>query len=172
MERTTDINYFHWITGIANTWCRPYGSYSQLIEMLQLTPFYSKIEMDRNRIEDAINLRIQFSPNMNTNEPCSILEIMIALSERCESEIMTDPDIGDRTGFWFYSMIQSLGLAGMTDNHFDVIFTITTLDKFLKREFKPNGEGSLFTIHNSNQDFRKTEIWYQMCWYLDEITGK
>lgn len=172
METTTDINYFHWITGLANEWCRPYGSYSQLIEMLGLTPFYSVISLDKNRVEDALNLRNRFGPQLSKDEPCSILEIMVALARRCESEIMTDPDIGDRTSFWFFSMIKSLGLDGMTDNQFDVIFTLWTLDKFLKRDFKPNGEGSLFTVHNSTQDFRKAEIWYQMCWYLDEVMGR
>ena len=172
METTSDISYFRWITGKALKWCAPYGSYRQLIQIMQLTPFYSKIELDKNRVADAMDLRTRFGKPVSMDEPCSVLEVMVALASRCENEIMTDPDMGDRTGFWFFSMVQSLGLAGMTDERFDVIFTITTLDKFLKRDFKPNGEGSLFTIHNSDQDFRNTEIWYQMCWYLDEVTGK
>jgi len=171
METTLNLGYFIWITGIAREWCSDYGSYDQLIKILYLTPFYSCIAMDKNRVEDAINLRSRYSNAISRNEPASVLEVMMALAYRCEEEFMADPDYGDREGQWFYSMIQSLGLAGMTDDCFNLVYTMSILDKFVKRQFKPNGEGSLFTVRNSNQDFRKTEIWYQMCWYLDEITG-
>ena len=43
--------------------------------------------------------------------PCSVLEMMIALSMRCEEQIMDDPDIGNRTGQWFWDMIDNLGLG-------------------------------------------------------------
>ena len=171
METTLDIGYFAWLTGIARGWCFEHGSYDQLIHILQLTPFYSPIPMDKNRIEDGINLRARYSNSISKDEPASVLEVMMALAYRCEEEFMADPDYGDREGEWFFGMIQSLGLDGMTDDRFNLVYTMSILDIFLKRQFKPNGEGSLFTVKNSSQDFRKTEIWYQMCWYLDEITG-
>lgn len=171
METTLNIGYYAWLSGIARGWCYEYGPYDQLIELLHLTPFWSPIPMDKNRIEDGINLRFRYSPAMSKDEPASVLEVMVALAYRCEEEFMADPDYGDRAGKWFYGMIQSLGLASMTDINFNFIYTMNILDTFLKRKYKPNGEGSLFTIKNSDQDFRKTEIWYQMCWYLDEITG-
>lgn len=171
MEKENSIGYFLWITGLANEWCSEYGSYHQLIEILHLTPFYSPIYNDKNRIKDAVNLRTQFDPSLSLDEPCSILELMIALAFRCEKDIMDDPDTGDRTGFWFFSMIKSLGLSEMTDEKFNLVVTMATLDNFVKRRYKPNGEGSLFTIHHSRQDFRNKEIWYQMCWYLDEYTS-
>lgn len=171
MEKAINIGYFAWISKIAREWCLEHGSYDQLIHILHLTPFYSSIPMDKNRIEDGLNLRTRYSHQMTKDEPASVLEVMVALAYRCEEEYMADPDYGDRTGEWFFGMIQSLGLAGMDDSRFNLIYTMNILERFLNREFKPNGEGSLFTVQNSNQDFRKTEIWYQMCWYLDEITG-
>ena len=37
------------------------------------------------------------------------------------------------------------------------------------REYAPDGRGGLFTIRNCEEDLRKVEIWYQLCWYLDTI---
>lgn len=45
------------------------------------------------------------------NRPCSVLEMIIALAIRLEEHIMDDPDIGNRTGQWFWDMIVSLGLG-------------------------------------------------------------
>ena len=41
--------------------------------------------------------------------------MMIALAIRCEEHIMDDPDAGDRTGQWFWSMLVSLGLGSMDE---------------------------------------------------------
>ena len=44
---------------------------------------------------------------------------------------MDDPDVGDRTGQWFWSMLVSLGLGGMEDRKFDRYFVDETLERFL-----------------------------------------
>ena len=87
------------------------------------------IGMDGNRAEDGIDLRYRFGyerkhegPMVATyldDRPCSILEMMTALANRCEEHIMDDQDIGDRTGQWFWSMISNLGLGSMTDINFN-----------------------------------------------------
>jgi hypothetical protein len=88
---------------------------------------------------------------------------------RCEEEIMEDPDVGDRTAQWFWGMMKSLGLNGMTDNRFDERYVRDVVQIFLDREYEPNGRGGLFTINNCDYDLREVEIWYQMCWYLNTI---
>ena len=40
----------------------------------------------------------------------------------------------------------------------------------LERKYSRNGDGGLFTVNHSRYDLRSVEIWYQMCWYLDENT--
>jgi hypothetical protein len=95
--------------------------------------------------------------------------MMVALSVRCEETIMDDPRIGDRTGQWFWGMISSLGLGSMMDNQFDKEYVDSVIDRFLKREYEPNGKGGLFTIKRCRYDLRSVEIWYQMCWYLDKF---
>ena len=80
---------------------------------------------------------------------------------------MYDPNIGDRTEQWFWEMIVNLGLGGMMDDIFDVEHVEYIVDRFLNREYEPNGRGGLFFIRNCKYDLRRVEIWYQLCWYLD-----
>ena len=38
------------------------------------------------------------------NEPCSVLEMILALAIRCEDTIMANVRYGDRTTQWFWSI--------------------------------------------------------------------
>lgn len=146
-------------------------SYKKLLMQLHNTTFRYLIPKDENRADDGLNLRYRFMDNADLylTEPCSVLEMMIALTIRCEESIMDDPQVGDRTRQWFWSMIKSLGLNEMTDDRFDRRYTNYVVNRFLDREYEPNGEGGLFTIKNCEYDLRNVEIWYQLCWYLDSI---
>ena len=95
--------------------------------------------------------------------------MMVGLATRCEESIMDDPQIGDRTGQWFWGMIASLGLSGMTDDKFDRDEFDDIMHNFLSHNYAPNGKGGLFTIKNCDKDLRRVEIWRQLCWYLDSI---
>jgi hypothetical protein len=140
------------------------------------------MEMDGNRAADGIELRYRFGyENRYTSDlinawldhrPCSVLEMMVALSFRCEEHIMDDPTIGNRTGQWFWGMIMNLGLESMDDSRFDIYKVDDIIFKFLNRQYKPDGEGGLFTVTKRRNDLRETEIWYQMCWYLSEVLAK
>lgn len=172
--------YFDWIYRIVfkDGYSRRL-SYRKLLRHLHGVDFASPIPLDANRAEDGIDLRYRFgyekgysgrdiSQNLD-NRPCSVLEMMIALTIRCEEHIMDDPDIGNRTGQWFWNMIVNLGLGSMTDEKFDRDRTDEIIFRFLNHEYQPNGEGGLFTVKNPKRDMREVEIWYQMCWYLNEV---
>ena len=152
-------------------------SYRKLLIQLHNTEFRWSIPKDRNRAEDGIDLRYRFayyhaSPaavESYLDGPCSVLEMMVSLAIRCEEHIMDDPEIGDRTGQWFWGMIVNLGLGSMTDNRYDEDFVTETIERFLDRDYEPDGKGGLFTVRNCDRDLRYVEIWYQLCWYLDSI---
>lgn len=178
----TDISeeYFTWMCN--HVWDGGYSkkvSYRDLLRYLNDVEFTYILPMDGNRFDDGIGLRYHFGyecgidsvviANVIDIRPCSVLEMMIALAIRCEESIMVDPDIGNRTGQWFWGMIVSLGLGSMTDDRFDKDYVDEVMDIFLNREYKPNGEGGLFTVHDHKKDMRDVEIWYQMCYYLSEI---
>lgn len=78
---------------------------------------------------------------------------------------MDDPDIGNRTGQWFWDMIVSLGLGSMDDSKFDKAYAIDVIRRFLNRDYERDGKGGLFTIEHCRYDMRDIEIWYQANWY-------
>lgn len=173
--------YFEWLLSFVYDDKLYVGlSYRRLLEYLYERDFYYIIAMDENRELDGISLRYRFaevngysvdSPEFSeiSNRPCSILEMMIALSIRMEEAIMSDPAVGNRTGQWFWSMINSLGLFDMTDRDFDIYKISNVLSKFLNREYRFDGAGGLFTLQNPGRDMRFVEIWYQMQGYLLEV---
>ena len=145
---------------------------------LHNTEFQYCIRNDENRAADGISMRYRFAQAQGDNRirncldgPCSVLEMMVALSIKIEENIMDDPQIGDRTGQWFWGMIVSLGLGSMSDERFDKGYAIDILNRFMDRDYEPNGKGGLFTLRHCNTDLRDVEIWYQMCWYMDELLG-
>lgn len=153
-------------------------SYRKLLMFLHNTEFIFFISKDENRAKDGIDLRYRFLLYGDREElldylngPCSVLEMMVALSIHIEENIMDDPSIGDRTGQWFWGMIVSLGFGSMTDDRFDKQTAMDIVSRFLNRDYEPNGKGGLFTLRNCNRDLRDVEIWYQMHWYLDDILG-
>ena len=169
--------YFDWMYSIVTDSGRYNRNYKKLLNYLFQKDFNYKHPMDSNRLEDGINLRYHYGTSRRYSStevanildvfPCSILEMIVALSIRCEESIMCD-DIGDRTSKWFWEMIHSLGLENMHDNYFNENFCDLVIRKFLDREYAYNGKGGLFTIQNPKQDMRNVDIWYQMCAYLNE----
>ena len=171
--------YLEWLIDIV---CRGRFSkeitYRKLLCKLYDIPFRYFIGRDSNRAEDGLDLRYRFSyvnryedrARWIDDRPCSVLEMMIALAIRCEESIMDDPQLGDRTGQWFWGMITNIGLGSMTDDRFDSEYVEEKIDCFLNREYEPNGKGGLFTVKNRDCDMRKVEIWYQLCYFLDTIT--
>jgi hypothetical protein len=135
--------------------------------------------MDDNRAVDGIDLRYRFAYEKHYHQamiaeyidvkPCSVLEMMVALAYRCEEQIMDNQEYGNRTRQWFMGMIENLGLLGMTNNAFDEFYVDRVITRLLHRDYKPNGEGGLFTVRNYRRDLRLVEIWYQMSWYLSEV---
>ena len=181
IEHEINEDYFEWLyEGMCGNRYSKKISYRKLLEHLHNTNFRYTISNDKNRASDGIDLRYSFAlsqgcedePELITDYlkgPCSVFEMMVALAQRCES-VMDDPKIGDRTGQWFWGMINNLGLGGMNDNRYDKQYVNDVIDTFLDREYKSNGKGGLFTIRNCEYDLREVEIWYQLCWYLDTIS--
>lgn len=179
MTKDDVINgYFEWMCNLVRDGKRvKKASYRKLLMMLHETEFVYSIRNDLNRAKDGLDLRYRFALSNGDygyiseclEGPCSVLEMMIALAVRCEEHIMDDPDIGDRTGQWFWTMISNLGLESMTDARFDRDYVKYRLDIFLNRKYDANGYGGLFTVEHCDCDLRTVEIWYQMCWYLKSI---
>ena len=178
IEDSINNAYFKWMYNLvcSNRYANEI-SYKRLLMELHNTEFTFTISRDENRAEDGLDLRYRFAYDYSEvydyadryiKGPCSVLEMMIALAIRSE-EFMDDPSIGNRTGQWFWSMIVNLGLGAMTDRRFDKLYVKERIERFLNRDYEPDGKGGLFRIKNCEDDLRKVEIWYQMCWYMDGL---
>lgn len=176
-DQTKD-KYFEWLVELVqgNGYDREF-SYRRLLAFLHDTPFRWTIPMDENRAANGVALRDRFGysngceyeAEIYLDEPCSVLEMMVALAVHCEESIMDDPNIGDRTAQWFWNMVVNLGLGSMSDVSFDSHKAKTHIDRFLNRQYEPDGRGGLFRIRDCPYDLRAVEIWHQFCWYLDSI---
>lgn len=177
IKNEIEQEYFEWMYDlVCGSRYSTHNSYYKLLSYLHRVEFTYIIKKDANRAEDGIDLRRVFSLENDIDDisdlldgPCSVLEMMIALSIRCEESIMDDPSFGNRTAQWFWRMIVNLGLGSMTDIHFDIDYAEDVIVKFLNRDYKPDGRGGLFVVKNSEYDMRDIEIWYQLCYYLDSI---
>lgn len=171
--------YFEWIYDLVydESHLKRYP-YRALLTHLHNVEFTYILPMDENRAADGIDLRDKFGYERYYSReviheylgdgPCSVLEMMAALALACEEHIMSDPDIGDRTGLWFWGMIDNLGLSDMHDYNFDQDYTDEVIGRLLNREYEPDGTGGLFTVRQRRRDLRIVDIWYQMMWFLNE----
>ncbi len=181
-QRISDL-YFEWLCELVDADCYNDGySYEQLMRYLFKKPFNYILDRDANRYEDGINMRYVFASYRELNQAmvasylddadCSMLEMMVGLSFRCEN-IMSDPDnYGNQTATWFWEMIESIGLDAYDDDNFDEDEVDELVDICLYRNYEPDGSGGLFTVRDAPGDMRSVEIWTQMCWYLNYICRK
>lgn len=171
--------YFRWMCGLVRDDSLRTSDYKKLFAQLHAIEFQYFISMDSNRADDGIDLRYRFGyeegiPQRDIADsldiyPCSVLEMLVALCFRCEEHIMCDPDIGDRTGKWFWDIIDNMGLIGMTDSNYDSYEVEQIVSRFLNREYEPDGRGGLVTIKDCKYDLRDVELWNQMMWHLNEV---
>lgn len=147
-------------------------SYQKLFSLMFDKPFEWFVKNDGNRAIDGEELRDQYFYETGLDSckdgPCSILEMFVALAIRCENDIMYDPDLGDRTYIWFWTMMENLELDDLDDNSFSYEIAEDILDMFLSRQYCKDGYRGPFYINHCRVDLRKVELWYQLNYYLQE----
>lgn len=174
-------DYLYWLTQEIALDGRE-RQYRILLSKLFETAFIwdESIRGDGNRAKDGYMLRQKFENNVSIDDPtwdrylpvqfCSVLEMLIALAQRCEDSILFDPDYGDRSPEWFWMMLDNSGLGSdeFKDRNFNSDRFYWILDSILHRRYSYNGIGSFFPMKNSDEDMREVEIWYQLNNYIWE----
>jgi len=159
--------------------------YSLLLEDLFNIEFYSLIPNDDDRGKDGDALRDLFLEEVGQtgvssvllmaslpNMDCSVLEMLIGLSNRLEFE--TAMSNWEKTpNEWFWILIDNLGFLEYTNarymqDQYTSDEVITYVSKMLSRTYNFNGDGGLFPLKNPKKDQRRVEIWYQMSAYILE----
>lgn len=148
----------------------PARTHSLLVEQLFLKDFRWSIPNDDNRMEDGKELRQEFLYEYEVDqkwmdEPCTVLEMLVALARRVAFEDSGEPDE------WFWKLMDNLGLEQYTDEVYNYVVADEVnevLDIFLDRRYEYNGYGGLFPLDHTDADQTEIEIWYQMSSYLLE----
>ena len=160
------MDYFSWLCMIAVPDGYKRVDYAKLLVTLMDTEFYWVIPRDENRAADGLELRDIFEDQTgevcDADGHCSVLEMLVALSIRCNDELMYDPDDPKRADKWFWMMIENLGLDIFVDKKFDKTAILAILDDFMAK----NGQKWLFPISKTATNFQKMELWYQLNHYL------
>lgn len=147
-------------------------NYQKLLWKLFTTDFFYELEYDKNRAADGLFLRRTFANSCGMilpDKPCSVLEMIVALARKAEDDIMHDPDIGDRTGRWFWIMMENLGLDIYDDYGYSEANVNQILDVFMHHRYAPNGgSGGMFSVRKCCRDMRKTDLWWQLNAFFEE----
>lgn len=175
--------YYKWLCSLVFPNEDLRNRYSHVLHLLFNTKFEYILALDENRQIDGMDMRYHFSYACKipydivlrsfNGSSCSMLEMMVALSKKCDENIMFDSSYGERTGEWFQIMFNNLGLYQFDDNSWNIdsysqIRAI--LARFMYREYNPDGsDGGLFITNNPAYDMRNIEIWDQMCITMNEI---
>ena len=169
---TNDIlmEYKNWVMGIVMD--KEHQFYYELLDKLFHTEFTWFVKGDENRAADGVHLRTIFC-DLNKlegdifDEPCNVLEMMVALSVRCSEDILWDGE-NNWTPYLFWTMIDNLGLLDMVDGVFDEAYVNERIGIFLSRNYGENGDGSLFILSHFPKNFKRLEIWYQCQNWISE----
>lgn len=176
--RGTSDPYFDWLcitVGVDSRHSR--RNYTELVSALHRSEFKPKLDIDTNRGNDGLQLRVEFmsehgpwgsSSNRGT---CTFFEFLVAISKRM-SFLMHGEGNSGRTEFYFWKLIDNLGLNKCTDDRWAYIngdfFVEDAVWRVNERHYAENGEGGLFPLRNPGRDQREVEIWYQMNSWLIE----
>lgn len=177
IEDRIKSDYFEWMYDLVSKDRFAKGNtFRQLLTFLHDVEFVYFIPYDENRAAEGIALRYRYCLLHDCTDlewcltgPCSVLEMMIALAIRCEENIMDDPEMGDRTGQWFWNMITNMGLGSMNDTNFNEWLANDVVTRFLNREYEPDGRGGLFRVRGWHRDMRTAEIWHQLMAYINSM---
>lgn len=170
-----DETYFNWLYEKIRPSSKPgLTQYTKVCVIAHQIIFNWIVPNDDNRAAEGKELRYAFMEEIGINPPpdkewmsldSSILEMMIALAERCEFMITLGLPM------WFDIFMGNMELDHYNDGVYmeSDRFRITRmLTRFNERRYKPNGKGGLFPLQYPKRDQREVELWYQMSAYMAE----
>ena len=174
IEKKVQTDYFEWLEHIVTDG----KEYNLLLHDLHNIDFVSLVKLDENREMDGQSLRTLYGDEVGIKYeeiedylagPCSVLEMLIGLASRIEGTIFSDFEEGiPETRAYFWEFLTNLGLEVYTDVRYSTTEVRHIVERFVFREYDPDGKGGIFPLQNAGEDQRKVQIWYQMQMYYIE----
>jgi hypothetical protein len=165
MKNQVEQQYFEWLISQINV--QGTRTFYDLFEVLFTIEFDWTVPHDKNRVQDGLDLRTEFSngQKIRFNKRATVLEVLIALSRRLAFIA------GGRAEDWAWQLLSNLRLNKMTDpfteNKARKVNNI--LETLIWRQYREDGSGGFFPLNWPDQDQTQVEIWYQMQKYVSEI---
>lgn len=166
--------YFNWLCAkVMNYQPHNAANYHDLMRILYTQEFTWIVRGDHNRADDGKELRIDFlrEAGMHPDEepewfdqPCSILEMLIAFAKRAEFQT----DIPYRKWFWTFLENLEINEYRRITSHHDLRDIEDKLNTFVERRYGGNGRGGLCPLRVPLRNQQEVEIWYQFFDYLTE----
>lgn len=180
--------YFNWLCQMMALDDVNGNTYITLANILHEIEFYPLVDFDSNRESDGIRLRkVWFDllteqsealgvgmpgyPSDSLDGPCSVLEMLIALALRLESDVMQDDRMGPRAQMWFWLMLGNLGVSSEVDEYMNADeenYIREQVYLMLSRQYAYDGQGGLFPLRIPSEDQRGVELWRQAQAWLKE----
>ena len=169
----TKENYLRWLEPqLRSEHDNQSKSYWDLLNVMFEREFGWIMEMDKNRIDDGLDLRVEFArehryspaslPDMG---PCSFLEVLIGLSRRLAFIA------GGEAPGWAWQLLGNLEFHRLSDP-----FTRpkqrkaqAVMDTVIARTYLPDGTGGFFPLAWPDDDQTKIELWYQLNAFVEEL---
>ena len=164
--------YSQWLINKIHGYEPAYMDYSRLILYLFDSP-YKFYGSDEDRYRDGIGLRYNYAQAtgdytiLDWDTGCTVLEMLVALAKRLDSDIMGRPDV-DNTFYWFWIFIDNLRLRKYTDDRFDEFKVSCIIEDWMENNITFSGDGGLFPLRNSVRDQSLLPVWQQLSDYLKE----
>lgn len=161
--------YIHWVlrdkVGLTEKECRENRC---LVSALAEIEFIPRHPMDENRADDGLELRNDFEyetgnfidKTSGLMPSCTFFEMVAALAIRCESQMMRNLSLGDRTSKWFFEFLDNLDVLGCDDRNVEYI--VDMCEAFME------GKKDMFPLKKRGIKQANEEIWKQLTAYLNE----
>lgn len=162
----SDYDYYEWL--VSQIRVPPNKPLTGVFERMHNLEFIWFIPNDDNRVQDGLDLRIEFLDGTNKRldlNGVTILEVLVGLSRRVAFTA------GGDAKTWAWRLLKNLKLHKCTDplsddqaNRVDDI-----LYSVVWRTYAADGWGGFFPLKQPSEDQTKVELWYQMNAYVIEM---
>lgn len=167
--------YFEWIaSSLLVTKVENVNNPVRVLDILHSIQFVVRHRDDTNRVFDGEDLRYRFGNVENIpdaviaatidSRPCSVLEMMAALSLRAGENVFGYPIVKEGATWLFWEMCRNLDIL---DDKNSLMGIKEKVKAFLERDYRDDGRGNIFSFPGIDKDIRKAEIWNQAMVYIN-----
>ena len=171
----------------------PYESetYFNVARKLHAAPYKVLTTLDENSLSDVKMMRYWYANGHSNFKDYSgiartgatLLEVLIALVQRFDTDVMVSPTNEDRSAQWFWLIMRNTSMDIFNDSYFQPTQNgdgrmeyDTTADRLCsgiieninQRTYEFSGEGGCFPLKNPKCDQRKVDLWHQMHAFFEE----